>query len=200
MSRLSDAELVPLNIVADEVREVFAERGHRVDQAMEVDPAFGSGWSRAAVTRDLAIEAASRAASRSGLDFRPVNGSGREFRMLIGTTDRRFRFRRARRRADGRLIVHSNSESALAHADEDSLFAQEQWVLAWIPSPDGLMDEVLVAEVVGFAPGSPGHLLLGPATSLGSRDLPGGGFTPSDEGLDGFDDDEFGDGFGTAAS
>ena len=45
MSHLSEDELDHMNHIAGELREVFAERGHRVDEAMEVDPAFGSGWA-----------------------------------------------------------------------------------------------------------------------------------------------------------
>lgn len=202
MSWLPDDELRRLNHVADELREVFAERGHRVDQAMEADPAFGSGWSRAAVTRDLVVDATSAAASRIGIDFRPVNGSGREFRTLTGTVERRYRLRRARRDTDGSLVITASTDSALA-VSEDSLFDQEQWTFAWIPSPDGLIDDVLVAEVVGFVEGSPGRLKLGRVIALGGGEFPTGGFEPADEDLDGFDDledyDE-GDDLGSSAS
>lgn len=203
MSQISDAELDLLNHVADELREVFAERGHRVDVAMETDPAFGSGWSRAAVTRDLVVDATSGAASRIGLDFRAVKGSGREFRTTSGIVERRFRLRRAHRSADGELIINASSDSALALADESeaSLFDQELWAFAWILSADGMIAEVLLAEVVGFVEGSPGHLKLGRVIGLGGGEAPSRGFRPTDEGLDGFDDDEdLGDEYGTSAS
>lgn len=200
MSHPSPGDLLLLHQVADELREVFAERGYRVDLAMEVDHAFGSGWSRAAVTRDLAVDAVSAAASRMGLDFRPVNGSGREFRHLSGTVDRRYRFRRATRGSDGLLVVAASSDSALATSHEGSLFEEEQWVFAWTLSPDGLIDEVLVAEVVGFEEGSPGHLRLGETIFLGGSGISGGGgFRPIDEGLDGFDEENLGDEFGSSS-
>lgn len=189
VSHLLDFELRALNAVADELREVFVERGHRIEQAMETDPAFGSGWSHAALSRDLAVGAASGAASRIGLDFRPVNGGGREFRTLAGTIDRRFRLRRAHRRADGTTIITANSDSALA-VEDGSFFDQEQWVLSWMPTPEGAIEVVFVAEVVGFVEGRPGHLTLGPMTLLGGEDLPAGGFNPTDEDLDGFGEDE----------
>ena len=46
--------------------------------------------------------------------------------------------------------------------------------------------------------GSPGYLTLGRTISLLGDELPTGGFQPTDEGLEGFDDDEdeLGDGFG----
>lgn len=200
MSHPSEEELVLLSHVAEELREVFAERGYRVDVAMDADPAFGSGWSRAAVTRDLVIDAVSSAASRLGLDFRPVNGMGREFRYLSGTIDRRYRLRRATRRPDNSIVIEVSSESALA-ATGGSLFAEEQWVFAWVPSPEGLIGEVLVAEVLGYVEGSPGRLELGTIINLEGGDLPSGGFRPTDEGLDGFDDEEgSGDEFGSPSS
>ena len=200
MSRPSASEFLLLDQVADEIREVFAERGYRVDVAMDVDPAFGSGWSRAAVTRDLVVDAAIGAASRVGLDFRSVSGGGREFRFLSGNVDRRYRLRRAKRRADGELIISTSSNSALAATDL-SLFLVEQWALAWTPSADGLIAEVLAAEVVGFIDGNPGHLDLGRIFALGSDDLPDGEFRPTGESLEGLDDDEdVGDEFGFSAS
>jgi hypothetical protein len=200
MSQPSSKELHLLSQVADELREVFAERGYRVDVAMNVDPAFGSGWSRSAVTRDLVVAAVSSAASRVGVDFRPVNGSGREFRCLSGAIDRRYRLRRATRRADGSLVIGASADSALASA-ADSLFPEEQWTFAWVLSPDGQIDEVLAAEVVGYVAGHPGHLRLGPSFSLGGGgDMPTRGFRPTDESLEEFDEEEgFGDEFGDAS-
>ncbi len=199
MSHPTPGELNLLAQVADELREVFVERGYRVEVAMNADPAFGSGWSRAAVTRDLVVDAVSGAASRFGLDFRPVNGSGREFRYLAGAVDRRYRLRRATRKPDGPLIIGASADSALASGG-DSLFRQEQWTFAWVLSPDGLIGEVLAAEVLGYVEGRPGHLVLGDTISLGGGDLPTGGFRPTDEGLEGFDEEEgFGDEFGSAS-
>lgn len=179
---------------------MFAERGHRVDVAMEADPAFGSGWSRSAVTRDLVLDAVSGAASRTGLDFRPVNGSGRELRSFSGATDRRYRVRRARRQTDGTLIISASAESALA-TSEDSLLDVEQWAFAWISSSSGLIEEVLIAEVLGVAEGRPGHLVLGRTIGLDGSDMPSAGFRPADEGLAGFDDEEgLGEDFDSSAS
>lgn len=194
MSHPSGLELKMLNQVADELREVFAERGFRVEQALEVDEAFGRGGARGALMRDLVLDAVSAAASRVGLDFRPVNG-GRELRHVSNDVDRRYRVRRAHRNAGGDLIITSSSDSALA-AEEGSLFRKESRAFAWIPGADGLMSEVLIAEILGYYEGTPGHLKLGPAIPLGSGDLPLGGFRPSDEPLDGFGDDELGEELG----
>jgi hypothetical protein len=200
MSQPSEIELNLFSQVASELREVFVERGYRVARALDADPAFGSGWSRSALTRDLVVGAVSGTASRIGLDFRPVNGSGREFRYFSGAVDRRYRLRRATRRKSGEIIIETSSDSALA-TTEDSLFPKEQWTFAWLISPDGLIGETLIAEVVGYVDGSPGHLELGQVVGLGSDALETEGFLPTDEGLDGFDDEEgIGDEFGSTSS
>ena len=200
MSQPSDADFRLLHAVAEELRDVFGERGYRVDVAMEVDPAFGSGWARAAVTRDLVIDAVSGAASRQGLDFRPVNGGGREFRTLTGTIERRFRLRRAVRRADGSLLITASSASALA-IEDGALFAGELWAFAWTLSDDGQIDEVLACEVTGYVEGMPGHLKLGHVFALTGDNSPTGGFRPTEEDLTGFEDErDAGEGFGSSAS
>jgi len=189
MSQLGSQEIRLLSQVADELREVFSERGYRVDVAMDADPSFGSGWSRAALTRDLVVDAVSVAASRVGVDFRPINGIGRELRFLSADVDRRYRVRRGRRRSSGGLLIQASSDSALASV-ERSLFDTEQWAFVWTLSPDGLIGEVLVAEVTGYVDGSPGHLELGRMVALGASGAYGGEFLPADEGLDGYEDEE----------
>ena len=196
MSQLSADEIRQLNGVANELREVFAERGHRIDVALGVDPAF---TSRGALTRDLVVEGAGRGASHAGLDFRSVNGSGREFRTISGITERRFRLRRGRRRPDGELVVAASADSALAGVDEDSLLHQEQWVVVWVASGEDAVGEILVAQVIGYSEGRPGHLKLGPAIPLGTAATPIVGFVPEDEELDGFELDEDGENFGPSA-
>jgi hypothetical protein len=143
--------------------------------------------------RDLAIEAVSSAASRLGVDFRPVNGDGREFQFFHDGVDRRYRFRRARRRADGDFVVPVSSESALS-SDTDgiaSLFVEEQWVLLWTTTADGLIADIVVAEVRGYLAGKPGRLDLGPAIYIGGDTAPRGvGFIPTDEDLEIYKDED----------
>ena len=188
MSQPSELEIQRLRRVAVDLQEVFAERGHRIDSAMDVDPAFGSGGSRAWMARDLAIDAVGEAASRAGLDFRPVNGSGRELRAFDGGVDRRYRLRRARRDEAGAITVPVNSSSAALVADE-SLIPEEFWVLGYVMSRDSLVMSVFVAEILGVEEGRPGKLILGEITQLLGFDAPTGGFKPTEEGLPGFDDE-----------
>ena len=175
MSHPSEAELEQLGQISDELREVFAERGYRVDVAMDVDSAFGSGNARAAMMRDLAIDA---------------------FRFFGAGTSRRYRFRKAQRTADGEFVVSASLDSALSSADEvPGLFPDEQWIFIWTASAEGLIEYTAVAKVHGYVVGKPGHLELGPAIYIGGVEPTTGGFLPADEDdLEGFDDDESGEG------
>lgn len=190
MSSLSEFELARFRRVAEELRETFSERGYRVDAAMEVDPAFGSGRSRSALRRDLIVETTQEVASRVGLDFRQVKGGGRELRTLTGTTDRRFRMRAARRQSDGDLRVDSSSDSVFAQ-EENSLWWNEHWVFGWTIGDDDQLDEIFVAEVIGRVDGNPGYLVFGELHHLGGETPPSTGtFLPDDGPLPGFDDED----------
>jgi hypothetical protein len=181
MSSPSDVERERLDFIAAELREAFSERGYRVDVALEADEAFGSGSSRSSLMRDLVMDAVSRSASRVGdIYFRPVNGAGRE---LVGARHR-YRIRRAKRDAEGNLIVEVSSESTLVLEEESTLFSVENWIFGWVSNAEGLIAEVIAAKVLGVHPGSPGRLILGDVLTLGSGGPTGGGFTPADEDLD----------------
>lgn len=199
MSHHTPADLTLFCRVAADLREVFAERGYRVDLALEADQAFGSGMSRAALRRDLAIDAVSESASRNGLDFRPVNGSGRELRHGSRGVYRRYRFLSGKRQADGSLLIKANSDSALVGPeDEETLIPEERWVWAYTTVPSlELIDEVVIAEIRGFIEGRgrAGQLVLGPEVALLQPLAPPPvGFTPPDENeLDFGDDDEAGE-------
>lgn len=189
MSQPSAVELDQFKIVAAEMREVFDERGYRVEVALDVDPGFGSGGSRASLVRDLAIDAASAAASRHGLDFRTVNGSGREFRCVGDAVDRRYRLRKAARRADGGYVIPTNAKSAM-YSDSDSLIPEELWVMGYTLTREGTLQDVFIAPVEGIAQGLPGHLILGPVIELVDAPAAPAGFQPTDEDLEGFELDE----------
>lgn len=180
--------------VAEELQEVFVERGHHVEQALDVDQSFGSPQTVGFLMRDLAIDAIAVAASRVGVEFGPVNGSGRELRSFDHGVERRFRVRRASRDADhGNIVMTANSDAPLKVATDeaDGLFSIEAWTFGWIPTSGSiLVAEVFIAPLLRFDPGTPGHLVLGQVIPLLGSDTPSGGFRPSQEGLEGFDDDE----------
>ncbi len=189
MSQPSEAEVQQLRQIAADLREVHEERGHRVEQALGVDSAFGSSMSRSWLGRDLTVEAISEAASQRGLDFRPVKGLGREFRFSDGGVDRRYRLRKASKRADGTYVIIANSDSALT-VDEDTLFPEEAWVLGYTLSADCLLEDVFIAPIVDRVEGRPGYLVLGRVIELVGAPTPPAGFQPRDEDLLGFDDED----------
>jgi len=188
MSQISAAEFHRLSQLADELREVFVERGHRVGVALDTDPAFGSGTSRASLARDLALATIGESCGPIGLDFRNVNG-GRELR-LVSDRARHFRLLKAQQRADGRYFIPANSDSALASPTQPTLYERENWVFAWTFTEDVQIGDVFIAPNLGYVDGSPGHWDLGPITLLGTEGAPATGFTPTDEDLDGFDEIE----------
>jgi hypothetical protein len=190
MSRPDDALLAQLNDIADELREVVAERGHRIDVALNVDQAFGSGQSRSWLTRDLVLDAIDEAASRLGIEFGTVNGSGRELRTFSDGVERRFRCRRASLDSEGNFKVVASSDAPLVVEDDSGLIPLEAWVFSWVSESSTELADVFVAKILGFTEGSPGHLELGAPILLLGGGLPGGGgFRPTTEGLEGFDDD-----------
>ena len=187
MSQPSEMELRRLHELGSELREAFAERGHRVGVALDADPNFGSGRSRSALRGDLVEGVLSQKAGAVGLGWRPVNGSGRE---VVGHRHR-YRVRQAGRDAQGTVVIKVNTDTNLMLDEEEpTLFPLASWVLAWIPDPEGGIADVLVAEIRGYLPGKPGRMILGPEILLGGEGPWGAGFTPIDEGLPGFDEDE----------
>lgn len=195
MSSPSDVERQRLDCIADDLREAFSERGHRVDVALEVDPAFGSGRSRSSLMNDLVLDAVARSASTVGVYFQPVNGTGRE---LIGV-QHRYRIRRAKRDATDKLVITVSSESSLGLEEDPTLYPMGNWVFGWITNAEGLIAEVFAAEVLGIIPGTPGRLILGDVLALGSGGPGSDGFIPVEEDLDldlGFDGEEDEDGIG----
>jgi hypothetical protein len=96
----------------------------------------------------------------------------------------RYRIRRAKRDAEGDLIIEVSSDSSLGLEEEPTLFPIESWIFGWVSNAEGLIAEVIAAEVLGVRPGSPGRLILGSVLPLGSGGPMGGGFIPVDEELD----------------
>ncbi|MCH9731682.1 MAG: hypothetical protein K0U84_18730 [Actinomycetia bacterium] len=141
--------------------------------------------------RDLIMEGIAEAASRTGISFRAVNGSGRELQVFDGEADRHFRCKSATRDSSGQIQMMASSDAPLSVEDDDSLYPVEAWVFSWIASGSVQLDEVFIARILKFVEGNPGHLELGsPIPLLGTSIHPGGGgFKPASEGLEGFDDD-----------
>ncbi|MCE9622967.1 MAG: hypothetical protein K8R99_11540 [Actinomycetia bacterium] len=155
-----------------------------------------------ALTRDLALQAVGRACGTAAIDFRPVNGEGREIRFL-STIDRRYRVLRGQRSRRGDLVVKVNSDSALAIEDA-GLFEAEVWAFVMIiENEHHTVVETVAAEILGKTDGSPGQLIFGEQIILGGGGFADGTgvdirFTPDDGGDlgDFFGDEEDDDGVG----
>lgn len=200
---LSPQELADFQRVATALAQDFEADGHTVFVALDAHPSFkDDGAARGALQRAMARTSLSKASSQVGLDFRPVNGSGREFRIADDTLDRRYRLRSAKRSTAGELVIQHNTDSALCSPEEpDGLFParkMKQHVFAYILDADGQIEDVVIAPIIDYTQGSPGLLVLGPETSLLTRGAGAvaGGFIPTDEELDLGLDDESDEGLG----
>jgi hypothetical protein len=188
-------DLEKLNDIADEIRETHSSRAYLVASATALDPAFRRNRGpKSSMDRCLVIEAVERGASQSGMSFVPGRGGATELKVVSNAGYRVYRLRSATKLHTGEYMVQNNSVSAWASLDEDTLLEDEFWVLGYTMDDDGVVD-IFTARVLGCTEGTPGRLILGPATALGSQSGgsggPGGGFRPSDEGLDDlFDEDD----------
>ncbi|MBP2452391.1 hypothetical protein [Mycolicibacterium lutetiense] len=191
MSRPDEVQLEKLGMIASELQEVIAERGYRVDVALNVDPAFGSGQARAWLLRDLVMDAIDESASRVGVEFQTINGGGRELQTVGNGVIHRFRCKSASRISDDQIEVLASSDSPLV-VEEGGMYAVEPWIFGYISSSPTMLDEVFIAPILDFVEGNPGHFDLGRPIQLLGSELPpkGSGFKPSDEGLEGFGDDD----------
>lgn len=195
MSHMSRSDQDRFHRIADEVRDVFSERGHTVDVALDADSAFRkSAGPRSQLTRELVADGVAVGASKESMHFHRPNGSI-EIQFGNAHCDFQVRLRRAERTGDGDFRVPNNAASTWGDADEDTLRFTECWILGFTLNADGTLADLFLAEVLGVLEGSPGKLLLGVPILLGTGDGTspfGKFFKPSDEPL--FDDDSLGDG------
>jgi hypothetical protein len=198
---ITEAVSEMLEQVAFEIREVYEERGHNVDSALAQDSAFSaSGRSRSSLSRDLVAEAFVTGASRVGFDLDSGAWGAKQFRATLGHSFGVFRLKKAERTANGSYKVVTNSSSTWGEIDEDTLIAEEPYVLGYTLRGNEVED-IFFAKVNGVIEGNPGELILGRAVLLGGRGPIGGGsFEPEvDDDLPGFDDVESDDSASGAA-
>jgi hypothetical protein len=93
--------------------------------------------------------------------------------------------------ANGTYKVVTSSSSTWGELDEDTLIAEEPYVLGYTLSGNQV-DDIFFAKVNGVIQGNPGELILGRAVLLGGKGPIGAGsFEPEvDDDLPGFDDVE----------
>lgn len=196
MSHLSAEELDRLERLAFGIREFFSERGHNIGTALDQDPSFREGErGRSGLARSMmqsALAAALAAVPEFGLDtgdggvhvVRSIDrGYSRHYRML------------STKEHEGAFRILSSSDGILDVADDDSMFIEESWVLAYTLDQNNQVEHLFVAQVMDRLEGNPGELVLGPEYMLAGRPPTGdGGFQPTDEDLpmDDVDEDETG--------
>lgn len=196
MSQLSSDELAALNHIADEVRETFGARGHRVDAALSQDRSFRRNEiPRSSLSRALVTDAVQAGASQAGAWCDA--GSAVDIRAGAGKV---FRLKRAQLTAEGEYKIITNSASTWGEVDEEVLLAEEPWVLGYTLGDNGI-GSIFTAPVRDITDGNPGVVILGPITHLGSGALPPQGtFRPDEDAtLPGFDletEDDEGVGYG----
>ncbi|MGH3793870.1 MAG: hypothetical protein ACRDSP_03170 [Pseudonocardiaceae bacterium] len=108
--------------------------------------------------------------------------------MSDGTV-RRYRVKRVKLNAKGDYEVICGAGSSLLVSDDETFFREEKWILGYIMSDDHTIDRLIAAEIVNWRGDGPVYLVLGPIIDL-SDDQPSRGFTSTDEGLPGFEEEE----------
>ena len=177
------------------------ESGYLVGAATAQHSAFSrSRRPSSALERELFLDAARRAASREGFYLDEANG-GLDLIAGDGGHLRKYRVKRGTRTVDGMYRFMCGLGSRLLITEADALYTETRWLLGYVSSDDHTLEEVIAAEVVGSqgSGNGPVTLNLGIIIRLTSS-APPPGFTSSNEGLDGFGDDERDDDEGDAGA
>jgi hypothetical protein len=199
MSQMSRAAVDDFDMyIVTEIRESWAETGHRVRSALELDEDFTiNGGPQSELSRAKIGAAFRRGARKSKLfSFAFGPGGSKEVSIIEDGAERFVRLLKATRNEAGDIVIRAKDRSMLENLEPDSLYPQERWVLGYVLSEDTIA-EIFMAKVLDVLEGNPGRLVLGPVTYLEGAMLPGpngGGFRSDDEDLDWGDDE--GDAFG----
>ena len=189
MSRLSDSEITLLRQIAREIREAVEESGYTVDVALRQHPAFTySRTPLSSLERSLVLDAARRGASVAGAGVDEVSG-GLDIVTTGNGAVRRFRLKRVKVSAKGELEAVCGLGSSLLAADPDGLLPEERWLLGFATDDDHTIDRLLAIEIVDWNGTGPVHLVFGRVIDL-EEELPPRGFRSTDEGLEGFEDED----------
>jgi hypothetical protein len=189
MSRPPADEIQRLRAVAREMIESGDESGYHVGVAVAEHSSFGNTRRpSSSMERELFLDAARGAASREGLGIDEASG-GLDLIAVEGSHIRRYRVKGGERTAKGNLKFVCGLGSSLLSTEPDGLLIEEHWILGYLSSDDHTIEEVIAAQIVGKEGNGPVKLVLGPIIPLTNPPLPDG-FTSTDEGLDGFEDDD----------
>ncbi|WGX98078.1 hypothetical protein [Nocardioides sp. L-11A] len=186
--------------LADEIREVFSDRGHNIDKATSLDPAFRrSRGPQSALSRNLVLDTIEETAGRFGIGVIPVSGGGCDLQLLVDDADRRFRVRKATKVVDEEtetetfdVIVDSPAILDITDAEIESLWRHERWIFGYTTDDGGIVDDIFAARAVRVTGDVIFKLVLADVTLLGLAGFSPDGdrFIPDDEDdLPGFDSD-----------
>lgn len=184
--------------LADCILEAFSERGHKIEQATQLDRSFSrTKRPQSVMARELVLTTIDERATALGLGRIPVIGGGCDVQCLVeeDLTDRRFRVLKATSDPETggyEIVCSSDSILTITDAEPDSLFRHERWVMAYTVDDAGMIVDIFAARVFGVTDDAVPRLQLGPITMLGTATIdPSSGFQPADEDDLGamFDDD-----------
>ncbi|CAB4887355.1 unannotated protein [freshwater metagenome] len=185
----SAAEIRRLKAVAREMRDTTDESAHSVDGALKLNPAFATSKRPAGVLeRELVMDAARRGAIDAHFTI-STEGGGLELIAHDDTCIRTYRLKRVTMKQTGDFQAVCGAGSSLLRADPDSFFREEKWVLGFVTDDDHTLKTVIAAEIVGWSGLGPVTLHFGAVINL-SDTQPPRAFTSTNEGLDGFDDED----------
>lgn len=189
MVRPPESEIAVLRQIAREIRDITDESGFAVGVAVRQHEAFRQTRTPTrSLERSLVLTAARRGASQAGLTFEEVSGS-LDMITMSGDTLRHYRVKQVKRTATGEYRVICGAGSSLLVSDPESLFREEKWIFGYTLTDDHTIERLIAAEIVDSRGDGPVRLILGPIINLTDDQTPRG-FTSTDEGLPGFEDED----------
>lgn len=190
MTRLTTDVVTDLEAIAWEIRELFSERGHHVEQALDIDSAFRHGnRPRSSLAGSLIQTGFTAGGSATGLAVHTGPGGCLQIYLELGNAFAVIRLLRAKT-ARGRYKILANGSASWSTAEEEALIPEYRFVFGYVLDEEGLGD-IFVAEVTGWTPGSPGELILGDPVLLGDGGGASRGFsTDHDDTLPGLGDED----------
>ncbi len=180
--------------LANEIREVFSERGFLIEKATGLDPAFRRGRGpQSALSRNVVLDTIDQHASRLGISTIPVSGGGYDLQVFVGDADRRFRVRKATKSSETGaydVIVDSDAILEIPDAEIDSLYRHERWIFGYTTDDSGIVEDIFGARGLRVSGEVIKKLVMVDVTPLGIS-----GSTSNDEKFTGDDEDDL-PGFG----
>lgn len=160
-----------MDLLAASMADMFSERGHNVQVALDADRAFRrSRRSQSSLIRDLVLEAVERGSTTLGIGVRQIQGGGLDIVRLIDGVERRYRLRKATCDPDtGEFVVLSPTDSIMTIEDVEpnALFPVQRWLLGYVVTGEGGLGQVFEARVRGLTSDTIPELVLESVRLLG---------------------------------